>query len=216
MAREKDSYSHFWDTDMEVPLDESLPAPVFEIEVRAKFISVELDRNAGAQGGAFMESGRFYSRVIHQFPLEDLVSDGNRHVIDMLNSMNVPLKPSVVEEISDAAVRLAEASRDKGSQVLRLPVDIEVFVCDLPRFGNDHMEEEEDVGAALTAEELAEKVGKTVVEGSGKDCSICLEELAVGSEEACLPCSHVFHDLCITTWLNKKKRCPCCRFELSK
>ncbi|XVF28206.1 hypothetical protein REPUB_Repub15cG0009300 [Reevesia pubescens] len=202
-----------------VPDDESLSSPMFEIEVNATYIIV--DRNFGVQAEAFMEVGRIISQVTHEFPLEDLINDGNGAVLDMLNSMRVPVQPSMVEEIATTAVRLAVNARDRRSKVLRMQVEIEAFVNDVPDFGNDdeadHDDDdvnEDDEGAVMTAEEMDEKVGKLVVEGSGKDCPICLEELAVGLQAACMPCSHVFHELCIATWLNKKKRCPCCRFKV--
>ncbi|KAK8481678.1 hypothetical protein V6N13_065287 [Hibiscus sabdariffa] len=209
--------------DMEAPPNisssSSSSSSVFEIEVKATFIIV--DRNPSAGDEPFVESGRIISQVIYEFPLDDLINDGNGAVLDMLKSMCVPVLPSMVEEIAATAVRLAEDARDRDGKVLRMQVAIEAVVDDVPDFGSgdvdvDDDDDSDDEGVAMTEEEVAGSVGKTVVDAAGKECPICLEELAMGGEAACVPCSHAFHELCIVTWLKKKKRCPCCRFDLSK
>lgn len=40
-------------------------------------------------------------------------------------------------------------------------------------------------------------------------CSICLEPVVAHSRT--LPCSHVFHDACISRWFQSSSRCPLCR-----
>ncbi|XP_022760927.1 E3 ubiquitin-protein ligase SDIR1-like [Durio zibethinus] len=213
-AGENSCFSHVSNMDMEDQQNTSLSSSMFEIEVNATFIIVK--RNAGIGNEMLMEAGRIMSQVIHEFPLEDLINDGKGAILDMLNSMRVPVQPPMVEEIAATAVCLAAAVRDKDSKVLRMQVKIEAIVDNVPDFGNDDDTDDDDEGTVTTVEEVVEKVGKVVVEGSGKDCPICLEELVVGCEAACTPCSHVFHELCLVNWLNKKKRCPCCRFKLSR
>ncbi|KAL4308658.1 hypothetical protein GQ457_01G030030 [Hibiscus cannabinus] len=201
--------------DMEAPPNNS-SSSVFEIELKATFIIV--DRNPSAGDEPFVESGRIISQVIYEFPLDDLVNDGNGAVLDMLNSMCIPVQPSMVQEIAVTAARLAEDARDRDGKVLRMQVAVEAVVDDVPDFGGGDMDDDDsdDEGVAMTEEEVAGSVGKTVVDAAGKECPICLEELAVGGEAACVPCSHAFHELCIVTWLKKNKRCPCCRFDVSK
>ena len=46
------------------------------------------------------------------------------------------------------------------------------------------------------------------------NCSICLEEIAMGAQTILLPCGHMFHSNCILTWLKKNNTCPLCRFEI--
>ena len=43
-------------------------------------------------------------------------------------------------------------------------------------------------------------------------CPICLESDNI--EKRKLNCSHIFCDSCITTWLNKSKKCPICITDL--
>ncbi|KAG9399337.1 hypothetical protein AC1031_011679 [Aphanomyces cochlioides] len=43
-------------------------------------------------------------------------------------------------------------------------------------------------------------------------CSICLEELSVGSQARMVPCFHRFHPACIDPWLKDKAECPICKF----
>ena len=45
-------------------------------------------------------------------------------------------------------------------------------------------------------------------------CSICLMDINEGQKTILLPCGHMFHDECITKWLNIHNTCPLCRFEL--
>ncbi|EQC32317.1 hypothetical protein SDRG_10064 [Saprolegnia diclina VS20] len=43
-------------------------------------------------------------------------------------------------------------------------------------------------------------------------CSICLEDLAVGAQARMVPCFHRFHPQCIDPWLVEKAECPICKF----
>ncbi|MBA0603708.1 hypothetical protein Gorai_003845 [Gossypium raimondii] len=47
------------------------------------------------------------------------------------------------------------------------------------------------------------------------DCSICLGQFAEGEKVRLVPkCSHVFHAMCIDTWLLSNSSCPLCRQAL--
>ncbi|KAM3283074.1 putative RING finger protein 14-like [Capsicum chacoense] len=49
---------------------------------------------------------------------------------------------------------------------------------------------------------------------ANEDCMICLEKLGEERELMCMPCSHLFHGDCITTWLENGNSCPVCRYDL--
>ena len=60
-----------------------------------------------------------------------------------------------------------------------------------------------------------------IAEGKGTkgpccECAVCQEHFMAGDEMIELPCSHVFHTLCLTPWLQKQNTCPTCRYELGK
>ena len=45
-----------------------------------------------------------------------------------------------------------------------------------------------------------------------KRCIICLEDFKNNDKSIYLPCFHLFHEKCITDWINTKKAfCPLCR-----
>jgi len=46
-------------------------------------------------------------------------------------------------------------------------------------------------------------------------CVVCLEELCIGTCATRMPCGHLFHQPCISSWLRKCNQCPVCRYELA-
>ncbi|KAH0981721.1 hypothetical protein GBA52_008898 [Prunus armeniaca] len=77
-----------------------------------------------------------------------------------------------------------------------------VRVCD-----GDEEEEEDD-----KEEGRRERKRRQICESDS--CTVCMEEFNGGSEIACMPCSHLFHEKCIVTWLKQSHYCPVCRFEV--
>jgi hypothetical protein len=45
-------------------------------------------------------------------------------------------------------------------------------------------------------------------------CPICSEDYSPSEEVLRMPCAHVYHSSCVLPWLETKKTCPICRFEL--
>ncbi|KAJ9560156.1 hypothetical protein OSB04_005316 [Centaurea solstitialis] len=48
------------------------------------------------------------------------------------------------------------------------------------------------------------------VEETAENCSVCVEELEVGSKAGRLPCNHLFHVECINQWAAYHRTCPNC------
>ncbi|KAK1403442.1 E3 ubiquitin-protein ligase SGR9, amyloplastic [Heracleum sosnowskyi] len=75
-------------------------------------------------------------------------------------------------------------------------------------------------GSGKEAKEVAAAAAVVValpsveVSGGGKECVICKEEMKQGRDVCKLPCTHLFHWMCILPWLRKTNTCPCCRFRL--
>ena len=51
------------------------------------------------------------------------------------------------------------------------------------------------------------------------ECSICMGDIDAdqGAEEpnhSVTPCDHVFHDICLSQWMDLKMECPVCRAPL--
>ena len=51
--------------------------------------------------------------------------------------------------------------------------------------------------------------------GDNGSCTICQETLSLGDEVNVLPCKHVFHVVCISTWLKLSDSCCCCRRSIT-
>jgi hypothetical protein len=53
-------------------------------------------------------------------------------------------------------------------------------------------------------------------EGSDDEphCSVCLCEYEDGDNLVSLPCKHIYHDDCITSWTDHNKKCPLCNYDL--
>lgn len=48
-------------------------------------------------------------------------------------------------------------------------------------------------------------------------CSICMDEIVREKGNAlALPCAHVFHEKCVSTWLRRRKRCPTCQMAVGR
>ncbi|PIA64471.1 hypothetical protein AQUCO_00100150v1 [Aquilegia coerulea] len=55
-----------------------------------------------------------------------------------------------------------------------------------------------------------------VVESDDDVCPICLDDIKEGDEARTIPsCKHIFHNNCISKWVEKKKTCPLCRLDMN-
>ncbi|XP_019052456.1 PREDICTED: E3 ubiquitin-protein ligase RING1-like [Nelumbo nucifera] len=72
----------------------------------------------------------------------------------------------------------------------------------------------EDSGEVATSESLVSDM-PTVY--TADVCTVCMEELdaAPGKCGKQMPCGHVYHPTCISTWLSLYDSCPVCRSSVS-
>ena len=61
---------------------------------------------------------------------------------------------------------------------------------------------------------LAQEDEKIATEDELANCSICLCEYEDGERIVKLPCSHEYHDDCVSSWTSNHVRCPLCNFDL--
>ncbi|KAB2595077.1 E3 ubiquitin ligase BIG BROTHER-related-like [Pyrus ussuriensis x Pyrus communis] len=130
----------------------------------------------------------------------------------LVSSLHVP--PQICDSVVDKIVqdfRVAETdSRPFSDRMLvHMPVSIVVLVDE---FGGLDTDDPKFVPASKSSIEKLERVRVEV----SADCSICMEEMEVGSEAIPMPCSrsHLYHDDCIIEWLKKSRVCPLCRFAM--
>jgi E3 ubiquitin-protein ligase RNF115/126 len=56
------------------------------------------------------------------------------------------------------------------------------------------------------------KVDQEMLGSDGKaECSICMDNVEVGTDVTTLPCNHWFHRECVVAWLKEHDTCPHCR-----
>ncbi|KAI5866652.1 hypothetical protein GGS23DRAFT_281224 [Durotheca rogersii] len=66
----------------------------------------------------------------------------------------------------------------------------------------------EEAIATLPKKKLNEQMLGSELKG---ECTICIDDMAVGDEVVVLPCRHWFHEECVVLWLKQHNTCPICR-----
>ncbi|XP_062013826.1 uncharacterized protein LOC133730211 [Rosa rugosa] len=137
----------------------------------------------------------------------------SRTVIEgALSSLRVPCRyhHSVVEKILSDAKASAKA---KG-----LNLWVKVYM-DIYGLGHSDMEEEgtysdteDDMDSDTEEDDMDSNMEE---EEESVFCSVCNEEIVVGSEETRIPCTHMYHRDCIVRWLQSSYCLPC-RYGISQ
>ncbi|EXB93461.1 E3 ubiquitin-protein ligase CIP8 [Morus notabilis] len=139
-------------------------------------------------------------------------AEGRVAVASMLSDVHVPhsCACNAVSKIVECCRGMA-SKREPHQRVLHVDVYIDAFVDELPK------PSENDRFLRAASKESIEDLEKLRIEVPEKSvtCSVCLDDVPVGSEATRLPCSHLYHGDCIVEWLNKRKFCPLSRFELA-
>ncbi|GMI65326.1 hypothetical protein HRI_000201900 [Hibiscus trionum] len=215
-----------WDVDLQRPDDDFWPCKILEINVKATFIASrkppQQEDDDGEEGKKSAMARKTVREECHKVPLEQLLNDivtedwNDTSIWDVLDSMQIPIHRSTVDEIVRCVLRMVARECYKDRNVLRMRVEIEALVDEEPDFveGDVYSIDVEADDFRETAEAIT-KLRNVVVEEAVVEnslCSICLVEFLEGSEISGTPCSHVFHDRCIRAWLKKcsKKFCPNC------
>ncbi|CAL4895168.1 unnamed protein product [Urochloa decumbens] len=127
--------------------------------------------------------------------------------------------------IPDATLRMfdadAAAAADDMAAALFYYDDAEDDDLDLaaPLFDDDldlagHRRGSKRARVAATSEAI---LGLQKVAGrsrSGEECAICLQDFHADETLRGMPCSHAFHQHCISQWLSRNAACPLCRHRL--
>ncbi|KAJ9140613.1 hypothetical protein P3X46_031241 [Hevea brasiliensis] len=138
-------------------------------------------------------------------------------VRQILLDMNVPIQEFLIEQIVDD-VRQFGSDHDENNvsphKVLHLEVNIEVPPIIFEVASDDDPADSSLLVPATKSSIEALEIVK--VDGPrNQQCTICLEEILIGSEAVRMPCSHLYHHRCICTWLERSRVCPLCRFEIA-
>ncbi|KAK9940101.1 hypothetical protein M0R45_016776 [Rubus argutus] len=162
--------------------------------------------------------------------------EGDEEIIEERNLRSVELEynpqsmwVSISKELQDlqvpSQVRTAvedpilkgtiEARRDSSYYARKYwHMEVEIDFCvrdDYGSFGTGDYEPRFVPASKLSIEKLEKtraEVSSTTV------CTVCMEEIMVGSEATCMPCSHLYHQDCIVEWLQKSGVCPSCKFRM--
>ncbi|XP_047165837.1 E3 ubiquitin-protein ligase RNF6-like [Vigna umbellata] len=104
--------------------------------------------------------------------------------------------------------------------------DGEVYIIDAVNLGGSNMQNNNNRSLRSSQDSVLifdsvqnnynplKNLERFIIEEKTEDsCSICLEELAIGSRAVRIPhpCSHIFHHHCIKKWLDINLTCPLCR-----
>ncbi|GMI87382.1 hypothetical protein HRI_002407500 [Hibiscus trionum] len=121
----------------------------------------------------------------------------------------------LIRDISRGGLRVSQWAFNQGynSNVLPLISQIEASVVE-HSFDWFYPNNYGMVPAAESSIDLMLNKVRVEAEAEEQDCTICLEELKVGSDASQMPCAHIFHGDCIQEWLHTSHYCPICRFEM--
>jgi glutaredoxin len=86
---------------------------------------------------------------------------------------------------------------------------------DMIEYGDDDAYSGGGFGSVpASSDEIARLEKAKVGDTREAECAVCMESFQEGADIRKLPCSHGFHERCISDWLRVSRVCPYCRFAL--
>ena len=85
------------------------------------------------------------------------------------------------------------------------------------RGGDDEGGERDDSRSLLEVEEKASPPSShtmSIVDAKQSSCPICLCDYEGGDGVILLPCHHIYHESCISSWAAHRVKCPMCNYDL--
>ncbi|XP_058775222.1 uncharacterized protein LOC131649478 [Vicia villosa] len=120
----------------------------------------------------------------------------------------------ILPKIEECARQMI-ANNSEGRDILEMDVLFHVIEEDGEDINQD------DDGQAQQVVDLLEKLQSDYLpSNSTRQCSICLEEFCATSNLVSTKCSHVFHEKCMVSWIQKCTHnsltysCPLCRCQI--
>ena len=151
------------------------------------------------------------------------------HLINFYNTYNIQIDENIImsgEDPDDMPELLpVENYEELLNNIIYIPLNSNpqyshnslMTIVSLMSSMIEPMEEFEDVVTTLDDSEYCKITNYTLEEKTDSCCSICLDNLEINQQISKLPCTHIFHSECITTYLKEYHRiCPVCRAEVGK
>lgn len=151
------------------------------------------------------------------------------HLINFYNTYNIQIDENIImsgEDPDDMPELLpVENYEELLNNIIYIPLNSNpqyshnslMTIVSLMSSMIEPMEEFEDVVTTLDDSEYCKITNYTLEEKTDFCCSICLDNLEINQQISKLPCTHIFHSECITTYLKEYHRiCPVCRAEVGK
>ncbi|KAM7278536.1 hypothetical protein ACFE04_005670 [Oxalis oulophora] len=156
----------------------------------------------------------------------DKLVDGrtNKNVVGkMLRREGIPSNSDVIDEIVECAHGMTHIDSNKNKRFFKMKVEIKFFDrdfddCDRESASDsdDSSDYDEDDGMEVANEEMIENLLRIHFNGNSTEriCAICFDKFSLGEEVIYMPCSHIFHEECVVTWLRRDNSCPTCRSQI--
>ncbi|OMO83097.1 Zinc finger, RING-type [Corchorus capsularis] len=207
-----------WAIDSQGDDDESVPNPLFEIDITVR-LTLAFEEEDNDEQPFFIHPETVVVEKTERVRVDQLLDNDNDNgknsvIREMLLSMGVPVQDFMVERILGCSHDMATDKLYMNRKVLRMGVQIDAIVDEIP----EEEDEEDDDDESSSSEKgamVVDLMNKVVIEKPNVGCSICLEDFVVGTEAIVMRCSHRFHHVCIIPWITKKTLCPLCRSEFT-